>query len=153
MPHLLRGETMADEWTAEGALERMVHLSFGEAESSPYCWQITTDLAVHTWDLAMGIGAPQPIENDIAEEPIRFARPIIEASPKPDILSHFLLWCMESRLTRRLALPSPRPGKPPRRPSPHCCWTTQPTARTCEPRPTQVPSGFSRPPREPAAGS
>jgi uncharacterized protein (TIGR03086 family) len=74
-------------WTTDGATERMVHLSFGDVDASLYCWQMTTDLAVHAWDLAMGIGAPQPIQDDLAEELIRVAGPIIESSQTPDILA------------------------------------------------------------------
>ncbi|MFD2472346.1 TIGR03086 family metal-binding protein [Amycolatopsis silviterrae] len=74
-------------WLADGATSRTVHLSFGDADASLYGWQMTTDLAVHAWDLAMGIGAPQPIEDDLAEELLRVAGPIIEASQTPDILA------------------------------------------------------------------
>ncbi|MFD2419649.1 TIGR03086 family metal-binding protein [Amycolatopsis pigmentata] len=114
VPHLLGGATLAEvgdrydgdvlgddpvrvweessraareAWTAEGATERTVHLSFGDADASLYGWQMVIDLAVHAWDLAMGIGAPQPIEDDLAEEIIRVAGPIIEAAQAPGILA------------------------------------------------------------------
>jgi uncharacterized protein (TIGR03086 family) len=35
-----------------GALERTVHLSFGDASGHEYVTQLTADLAIHSWDLA-----------------------------------------------------------------------------------------------------
>ncbi|GHF51234.1 uncharacterized protein (TIGR03086 family) [Amycolatopsis bartoniae] len=57
-----------EAWLEPGALGRRVHLSFGESDATLYGWQMTLDLSVHAWDLAMGIGAPQPIADDLAEE-------------------------------------------------------------------------------------
>jgi len=39
-----------------GALERTVHLSFGDASGQEYVMQMTTDLAIHAWDLARATG-------------------------------------------------------------------------------------------------
>lgn len=53
------GEAVAEARTAfapDGALERTVHLSFGDVPGSEYLDQMTTDLVVHTWDLAKAIG-------------------------------------------------------------------------------------------------
>ncbi|MTD53689.1 TIGR03086 family metal-binding protein [Amycolatopsis pithecellobii] len=114
VPHLLGGATLAEvgdrydgdvlgddpvraweessraaraAWTEEGAVDRMVHLSFGKFDASLYGWQMTMDLAVHAWDLAMGIGAPQPIEDDVAEELIPVVRPMIAAAQGTGILA------------------------------------------------------------------
>ena len=35
-----------------GALDQIVHLSFGEASGREYVMQLTADLAIHAWDLA-----------------------------------------------------------------------------------------------------
>ena len=35
-----------------GALDRTVHLSFGETSGQEYVMQLTADLAIHAWDLA-----------------------------------------------------------------------------------------------------
>ncbi len=35
-----------------GALDRTVHLSFGQASGREYALQLTADLAIHAWDLA-----------------------------------------------------------------------------------------------------
>ena len=45
-----------------GALERTVHLSFGDVPGSEYLSQLTLDLAVHGWDLARAIGADETID-------------------------------------------------------------------------------------------
>ncbi len=39
-----------------GALERTVHLSFGDASGQEYVMQLTADLAIHAWDLARATG-------------------------------------------------------------------------------------------------
>jgi uncharacterized protein (TIGR03086 family) len=106
VPHLLAGETLdqvgdrydgdvlgddpvgawetastaaRQAWTEPDATDRTVHLSFGEADATDYGWQMTLDLAVHGWDLATAIGAPQPIGDEIAEELLRIMGPQVEA--------------------------------------------------------------------------
>ncbi|HYB49166.1 MAG TPA: TIGR03086 family metal-binding protein [Streptosporangiaceae bacterium] len=39
-----------------GALDRTVHLSFGDASGREYVMQLTADLAIHAWDLARATG-------------------------------------------------------------------------------------------------
>ena len=84
VPHLLRGETIAQvgsrydgdvlgadpiaTWSAAAEVsakefgaasdDQVVHLSFGETPLSEYADQMLTDLVIHGWDLARGIGAP-----------------------------------------------------------------------------------------------
>ncbi|HVW40186.1 MAG TPA: TIGR03086 family metal-binding protein [Amycolatopsis sp.] len=106
VPHLLAGATLAEvgdrydgdvlgddpvaawessskaareAWTAPGATNRRVHLSFGESDADDYGWQMTVDLAVHAWDLAAGIGAPQPIQDDVADAVLRVIGPQVPA--------------------------------------------------------------------------
>jgi uncharacterized protein (TIGR03086 family) len=55
----------ADAFGAEGALERTVHLSYGESSARDYLWQMTVDLAVHAWDLARGIGADEHLDPEL----------------------------------------------------------------------------------------
>jgi len=50
------------------ALERQVHLSYGDSAALSYGWEMTADLIVHAWDLAQGIGAPLEIDETIAQE-------------------------------------------------------------------------------------
>ncbi|MEW2392076.1 TIGR03086 family metal-binding protein [Streptomyces venezuelae] len=45
----------------EGALDRTVHLSFGDASAPFYAGQMITDLVVHAWDLSRAIGADEAL--------------------------------------------------------------------------------------------
>ncbi|MGF7239294.1 MAG: TIGR03086 family metal-binding protein [Frankia sp.] len=57
------------------ALERTVCLSSGPALAAEYCFQMTTDLLVHGWDLAVAIGEtvrPDPI---VVHETLMALRP------------------------------------------------------------------------------
>lgn len=55
----------ADAATRAGVLERVVHLSFGDASGEEYLSQITSDVAIHTWDLARAIGADERLDPDL----------------------------------------------------------------------------------------
>ncbi|GAB2970493.1 TIGR03086 family metal-binding protein [Amycolatopsis acidiphila] len=106
VPHLLAGETIEEvgdrydgdvlgddpvgvwekasaaareSWTAPGATDRQVHLSYGEADAADYGWQMTLDFAVHAWDLATGIGAEQPMADDVAEALLTTMGPQVQA--------------------------------------------------------------------------
>ncbi|MBM7173393.1 TIGR03086 family protein [Streptomyces sp. G44] len=50
-----------------GALDRAVHLSFGETPATFYCGQMTTDLVVHAWDLSRAIGADETLPDALVE--------------------------------------------------------------------------------------
>ncbi|MFP3907059.1 MAG: TIGR03086 family metal-binding protein [Acidimicrobiales bacterium] len=92
-PHLIEGSTMEEvgdrydgdllgddpvaAWDAAvgpsvaafaqpGALDRTVHLSYGDEACSEYLLQMLTDAAVHGWDLARAIGTDATIDDDIA---------------------------------------------------------------------------------------
>jgi uncharacterized protein (TIGR03086 family) len=47
-----------------GALERTVHLSFGDASGQEYVVQLTADLAIHAWDLARATGQDDTLDPD-----------------------------------------------------------------------------------------
>ena len=51
-----------EAFLAPGALDRVVHLSFGDASAAEYCAQMTFDLVVHTWDLARATGADEGLD-------------------------------------------------------------------------------------------
>ncbi|SFI57166.1 TIGR03086 family protein [Amycolatopsis sacchari] len=68
-----------EAWTEPGATDRLVHLSYGEADATDYGWQMTLDLAVHAWDLARGIAAAQPIPEDVAEALLTTMGPQLES--------------------------------------------------------------------------
>lgn len=45
-----------EAFNAPGALERTVHLSYGDSTAAAYASQMTTDAVIHSWDLAHGLG-------------------------------------------------------------------------------------------------
>ena len=48
-----------------GALERTVHLSFGDVSGHEYVMQLTADLAIHAWDLARATGQQDALDPDV----------------------------------------------------------------------------------------
>lgn len=92
MPPLLAGQTIADvgdrldgdlldpeplhAWTnavqdavaaveQPGALDRTVHLSYGDTPAAAYVTEVAADLTVHAWDLARGIGASDQLDSGL----------------------------------------------------------------------------------------
>ncbi|MDQ3771244.1 MAG: TIGR03086 family metal-binding protein [Actinomycetota bacterium] len=49
----------------EGALERTVHLSFGDTPGSEYVMQLFADHLIHGWDLARAIGAEERLDPEL----------------------------------------------------------------------------------------
>lgn len=52
-----------------GALERTVHLSFGDFSGRFYVGQVLSDHVIHSWDLARAIGAGEALDPEL----VRFA--------------------------------------------------------------------------------
>jgi uncharacterized protein (TIGR03086 family) len=71
------GASARRSFSADGAPERIVHLSFGDFTGDNYCWQLISDLVVHTWDLSRGIGADDAMDQTIAEEVYDFVAPML----------------------------------------------------------------------------
>lgn len=61
-----------------GALERTVHLSYGDSDAARYCWEMTTDLAIHAWDLARALGVDEQIDAGLLGEVHRRTEPHAE---------------------------------------------------------------------------
>jgi uncharacterized protein (TIGR03086 family) len=53
--------------TKPGAMVDTVHLSFGDFPGAEYTMQLVTDLTVHAWDLAKGIGAADDLDGELVE--------------------------------------------------------------------------------------
>ncbi|MFC0599216.1 TIGR03086 family metal-binding protein [Streptomyces palmae] len=64
-----------DAFRAPGALERTVHLSFGDTPAAHYCSQMIMDAVVHAWDLARGIGADEHLPDDLVAFSVREVTP------------------------------------------------------------------------------
>ena len=50
---------------ADGALGRIVHLSFGDMPGREYAMQLFADHLIHGWDLARGIGADDQLDPEL----------------------------------------------------------------------------------------
>jgi uncharacterized protein (TIGR03086 family) len=76
----LKGDLLGDDPTGEweraakeaaaaaeepGALERTVHLSFGDFTGRYYVGQVLSDHVIHAWDLARAIGAPESLDDEL----------------------------------------------------------------------------------------
>jgi len=55
-----------------GALERTVHLSFGDFSGADYAWQLAADHVVHSWDLAVAVGADPHLDHDLVTRMARW---------------------------------------------------------------------------------
>lgn len=64
-------------FAADGALDRTVHLSFGDFSADNYCWQLISDLTVHSWDLARGIGGDDRMDQGVAQRVHDFIAPML----------------------------------------------------------------------------
>jgi uncharacterized protein (TIGR03086 family) len=56
------GATATQAVAAPGAMERIVHLSFGDTPADEYVTQLLADHLIHGWDLAVGIGADRGLD-------------------------------------------------------------------------------------------
>lgn len=62
-----------------GAMERTVHLSTGDRRADAYIPEVTTDLVIHTWDLARGIGADDRLDGRLVDLAQATLKPQVEA--------------------------------------------------------------------------
>ncbi|MFJ6616858.1 TIGR03086 family metal-binding protein [Kitasatospora sp. NPDC091335] len=60
-------EAAREAWAVPGATELTVHLSYGDASGRYYLDQLTTDLVIHSWDLAEGIGRHTRLPDGLVE--------------------------------------------------------------------------------------
>ncbi len=51
----------------EGAMDRIVHLSFGDLPGREYTMQLFADLLIHGWDLARAIGADDRLDPELVD--------------------------------------------------------------------------------------
>ncbi|MEV0263546.1 TIGR03086 family metal-binding protein [Streptomyces sp. NPDC050617] len=57
------------------ALERTVHLSYGDSSAADYCAEMTTDAVVHSWDLARAIGGDERLPGELVSFAARQVAP------------------------------------------------------------------------------
>jgi len=53
-------------FSAPGALDGTVGLSRGATPREEYCWEMTADALIHSWDLARAIGADDALDPEIS---------------------------------------------------------------------------------------
>lgn len=63
---------------ADGVLDRVVHVSYGDISGYEYLSQVAVDHVVHAWDLARGIGAPEQLDDDLVAFAHGYLEPQIE---------------------------------------------------------------------------
>jgi uncharacterized protein (TIGR03086 family) len=61
----------------DGAMQRTVHLSFGDHSGEDYISQVFCDLVIHGWDLARGIGADEAIDPELLDACDRIGTPMV----------------------------------------------------------------------------
>lgn len=61
------GEDAVAALAEDGALARIVHLSFGDFTAEDYAWQVLVDHVVHTWDVLAGSGADRTLDPDLVD--------------------------------------------------------------------------------------
>lgn len=60
---------------APGALERTVHVSWGEIPAREYVMQLLNDHLIHSWDLARGTGGDDSLDPELVELCYEWAEP------------------------------------------------------------------------------
>lgn len=68
----------SDAFGAVGALGGTVALSSGDEATAEYCWEMTTDALIHSWDLARGIGADEALDAELVELVYERTLPVAE---------------------------------------------------------------------------
>jgi uncharacterized protein (TIGR03086 family) len=63
---------------SEGALDRTVHVSFGDISGREYISQLTCDHLIHGWDLARAIGADEALDPELVEFAFEFLAPQVD---------------------------------------------------------------------------
>jgi uncharacterized protein (TIGR03086 family) len=62
--------------SASGAMDRTVHLSYGDVPGRHYAFEMSNDLWIHGWDLARAIGTDQRMDPDAVEALYHFYQPL-----------------------------------------------------------------------------
>jgi uncharacterized protein (TIGR03086 family) len=70
-----------------GALDRTVHLSYGDFPGHEYLGQVTSDIVIHTWDLAKAIGADATLGDALVTAVTDFLSPQIDMWRMPGVFA------------------------------------------------------------------
>lgn len=84
-------ETAADEaltsFATPDALQRNVALSYGDTLAADYCAEMTADLVVHAWDLALAIRGVQRLDADLVAWTLAYAQEHLDGSGVPGVFA------------------------------------------------------------------
>jgi uncharacterized protein (TIGR03086 family) len=61
------GKAAIAAFAEPGALQRTVHLSFGDFTAEDYAWQVLVDHVVHTWDVLAAAGLDRTLDPGLVE--------------------------------------------------------------------------------------
>jgi uncharacterized protein (TIGR03086 family) len=64
----------------EGALERTVHVSYGDLPGAVYLSHVGSDHVVHAWDLARAVGADEQLDDDLIDFVYEAQIPMVESA-------------------------------------------------------------------------
>jgi len=64
---------------ADGAMDRIVHLSFGDFPGSEYTLQLFADHLIHAWDLARALGADEHLDEELVASCATWFKAVEEA--------------------------------------------------------------------------
>lgn len=62
------GAAAVSAMTEPGAVDRTVHLSFGDTPAEEYAWQLCADHLIHGWDLAAATGGATTLDPELVGE-------------------------------------------------------------------------------------
>ena len=82
---------------APGALDGTVSLSRGPMPTADYCWEMTTDALIHSWDLARGIGGDDTLDAELV------------AAVYEHLLPHVQLWQESGMFAPPISVPDEAP--------------------------------------------
>jgi uncharacterized protein (TIGR03086 family) len=63
----------------DGALDRIVHLSYADRPGREYCMEMIFDAVVHAWDLARALEVDEKLDPDLVEQVYAQAEPMGDA--------------------------------------------------------------------------
>jgi len=75
------------EFAAPDAGGATVAVSSGPKPAAEYCWEMTTDALIHSWDLAAGIGADQTLDAELVEVVFERTVPIADELQKTGLFA------------------------------------------------------------------
>jgi uncharacterized protein (TIGR03086 family) len=106
---------------ADGAMDRIVHLSFGDFPGREYTLQLFADHLIHAWDLARAIGADEHLDEELVASCATWFDPMEEAyrsagaiAARPSVPGHADPQTLLLARFGRLALPGGRAARSPR---------------------------------------